>query len=233
MFNFSDAHHFRKTVAGFCMVVAPLLMLVAMVIHPERQTDEGAQLAVIRDNQDAWYATHLLLLIGVILAVPVVLGLMHMLRERETAWGHVGGGFAMLGLMALFGLVTINGLVAWQMAVGDGAEMTALWERLTDTAGVFLPIYLMSLLFALGMVVLAGGLYRARAVQSWMALFAAIGAVALTVGAAVASGVVAIVGAALLLVGLGSIGRMVLAESDEEWEHTPEYKGFRPLAGMQ
>ena len=32
--HLSDAHHFRKMVAGFCMVVAPLVLLVAMVIHP-------------------------------------------------------------------------------------------------------------------------------------------------------------------------------------------------------
>ena len=48
-----------------------------------------------------------------------------------------------------------------------------------------------------------------------------------------ASGLMFIVGAAFLVVGLGSIGRMVLSESDTDWEHTPEYKGFRPLAGMR
>ena len=46
---------------------------------------------------------------------------------------------------------------------------------------------------------------RARAVQSWMAV----------------------------CVGLGSIGRMVLHETDEAWEHTPEYEGFRPVQGMR
>ena len=29
MTGLSDAHHFRKMVAGFCMVFAPLLLLVA------------------------------------------------------------------------------------------------------------------------------------------------------------------------------------------------------------
>ena len=36
-----------------------------------------------------------------------------------------------------------------------------------------------------------------------------------------------------LVVGLGSIGRMVLRETDEAWEHTPEYEGFRPVPGMR
>jgi len=25
---------------------------------------------------------------------------------------------------------------------------------------------------------------------------------------------------------------MVLRETDEDWEHTPEYRGFRPAEGM-
>jgi hypothetical protein len=45
--------------------------------------------------------------------------------------------------------------------------------------------------------------------------------------------VLGIIGAAFLFVGLGSIGRMVLSESDEAWEHTPEISGFRPLPGMR
>ena len=37
--------------------------------------------------------------------------------------------------------------------------------------------------------------------------------------------------AAFLLVGLGAVGWMVLAETDDQWEHTPEVHGFRPAAG--
>jgi hypothetical protein len=66
-----------------------------------------------------------------------------------------------------------------------------------------------------------------------MAAFTAIAAILLAIGGPTASDVLAIVGAAFLLVGLGSIGRLVLTESDEDWEHTPEYEGFRPLAGMR
>lgn len=29
------------------------------------------------------------------------------------------------------------------------------------------------------------------------------------------------------------VGRVVLTESDDDWEHTPEYSGCRPLAGMR
>ena len=234
MFTFSDPHHFRKTIAGMCMIAAPLVLLVGMVIHPERKTDEAEQLAIVSAYLDEWFVSHLLVLAGLVLAVPAVLGLMHMLREREVAWGHIGGGLAMLGLMALTALVAIDGLVLWQMAAtGETAVMTALFESFTDTAGIAIPVYLLSFAFALGVVLLAIGLFTARAVQAWMAAFLAIGVVCAAIGGAAASGLLSIVGAAFLLVGLGSIGRIVLAESDEEWMHTPERPDFRALPGMR
>jgi hypothetical protein len=230
----SDAHHFRKMIAGFCMVVAPLLFLVAMVVHPETGTSEASIVAAAATSPDAWYIAHLLILVSIVVAVPAVLGLMHMLREREVALGHVGGGLGMLGLIAFAGFITLEGLVTWQMGqAGDRGEMVALLERMFDSTGVVVPLYFMSFAFTLGAICLAAGLYRAHAVQSWMAAFVAIGAVVAAVGGAGAIEWLAIVGAAFQLVGLGSIGRMVLAESDEDWEHTPEYQGFRPLPGTR
>jgi hypothetical protein len=234
MSGLSDAHHFRKVVAGTCMVLAPLFLLVASVVHPAIKTDEAAQLSVIANHLDAWYVAHLVALISLVLAVPAVLGLMHMLREREVALGHVGGGLGLIGLLAFTGIVAIEGFVGWQMgAAGDRGEMVALLERVYETEGIVIPFFVVSFAFALGMVCLAVGLYRARAVQSWMALFVTAGAVAIAVAGPVAAGWLMIVGAALLFVGLGSIGRMVLVESDEDWEHTPEYRGFRPLPGVR
>jgi hypothetical protein len=204
--HLSDAHHFRKMVAGICMMLAPLVLLVAYVVHPEAKTDEAAQIAVIADNLDAWFLAHLLALIAIVLMVPAVLGLMHMLREREVSLGR---------------------------EAGDRAAMVALLEGIYDSAGIVIPFFVMSFGFALGIACLAVGLYRARAVQSWMAICLVVGAVLLAISGPAASIWLGIVAAAFLVVGLGSIGRMVYLESDEAWEHTPEYEGFRPVPGMR
>ena len=231
--HLSDAHHSRKMLAGACMVAAPFVLLVAMVVHPASDMDEATQVATIADNLDAWYVAHLLAFVSIVLVVPAVLGLMHMLRERQVALGHVGGGLAILGLLALTGLVAME-LVLWQMAgAGDTAETVALLERLNETAGIVIPFVLLSLGFSLGLAFLAVGLYRARAVQSWMAVFVGVGALLLGFAVATAMNWLAIVAAAFLVVGLGAIGRMVLRETDEAWEHTPEYEGFRPVPGMR
>jgi hypothetical protein len=91
----------------------------------------------------------------------------------------------------------------------------------------------MSFAFTVGMLFLAAGLYRARAVQSWTAAMLGIGSLVFAIGSAMAEDTVAIIGAAVLMVGFFQVGRMVLTESDEDWEHTPEYSGFRPLAGTR
>jgi hypothetical protein len=66
-----------------------------------------------------------------------------------------------------------------------------------------------------------------------MAVSTAIGAILLGIGFGTAMNWLAIVAAAFLVVGLGAIGRVVLRETDEAWEHTPEYEGFRPVPGMR
>jgi hypothetical protein len=232
--HLSDAHHFRKMLAGACMVLAPLFLLVATIVHPETKTDEAAQVAVIADNLDAWLVAHMFALVAIALAVPAVLGLMHMLREREVSLGHVGGALAMIGLLAYVGIVAIEGFVGWQMGeAGDRAAMVALLESIRDSAGIVIPFFVMSLGFAVGTVCLAFGLYRARAVQSWMAICLAVGVVLVAIGTMTAMNWIGIVAAAFLVVGFGSIGRMVYRESDEAWEHTPEYEGFRPVPGMR
>ena len=215
------------------MVVAPIVLLVAMVIHPASDMNEATQVATIADNLDAWYVAHLLALIAIAVMVPALLGLMHMLREREVAFGHVGGGLAMLGLLAFAGVVAME-LVMWQMVAGGSTrEAVALLERLNDTAGIVIPFAFVSFGFALGLACLAAGLYRARVVQSWMAVSVAVGAVLFGIAFGAATNWLAIVAAAFLVVGLGAIGRMILRETDEAWEHTPEYEGFRPVPGVR
>ena len=59
------------------------------------------------------------------------------------------------------------------------------------------------------------------------------GVVCICISGPVASVALGIVGSAIFLVGSGAIGLMVLRETDADWEHTPEYRGFRPAAGMR
>ena len=191
MNGLSHSHHFRKTVAGFCMMLAPLLLLLAMIVESAIGTTEDSFVIGRVGDPDTGSLEQMLLVGGLVLMVPAVLGLMHMLRERESAIGHLGGAVALIGLLVM--------PFAWM-------------------AGMFL---------------LAGGLFRARATQFPMVLSMAAGAAVLAAGAGLESEALGVIGSALILVGLGGTGWTVLKETDEDWEHTPEHPGFRPVAGAR
>ena len=230
--RFSDSHHFRKMVAGCCMVAGPLFALAAFVVTPALHTDAAAQLGSFADHPDRLVIAAILSLAAVALMIGATLGLMHMLRERMVAYGHAGGALALVGLVAWAAQCGML-MLAWQM-VGDGVQpgdVTA-WDGLVSSTAVLIAVQLMTWLGAAGFVILAAGLLRARAVETWASALVAVGAVAIVLAAPLESVAVGIAGAAVLLVGLGSIGAMVLRETDAEWEHTPESGGMRPAARM-
>jgi hypothetical protein len=232
MIKLSDAHHLRKTVAGACMILAPVLLLISAILAHSSDNDAGAILGAVADDPDRFYASTVVGIAGSVLLVPALLGLMHMLREREVALGHVGGGLALLGSL-MFMLFWGAALMEWQMVrgSGDGAQMTALLDRYMHTTGTEV-FFFFSLAFTIGLVVLAAGLARAHAVHSTAALALAVGAVVLQVAFFVGNEAAwYVVATAILLVGFASIGRTVLTETVEDWEHTPEHPGgFRPAA---
>src|SRR2546423_14647088 len=92
LMGFSDSHHLRRLIAGACMLLAPLLFLAASVISPKLETSAGKQLAVAHSHLDRFYMSNLFGMIGLFLLVPAVLGLMHMVRERQPGYGGNGGG---------------------------------------------------------------------------------------------------------------------------------------------
>src|SRR5437868_3779178 len=109
--------------------------------------------------------------------------------------------------MFLAPLLFVAAFVIWQMA-SDGvqpADVSALHGML-HTAGAVIPVYIVGFVGAVGAVVLAYGMYTARAVDWWMALFFAAGIVCINVAFPAGALWLGIVGAALTLVGLGTVG---------------------------
>jgi len=227
----SDSQHFRKTVAGVCMVTAPLVLLVAFAVSPKLETAASKQLVAAAGHPDRYLITMFAALVGVALLFGAILGLMHMMRERGAAYGNIGGTLALVGALGVMASMSA-GFMVWVMARdGVSAADANLLHRFNHSAGA-ITIGIVGYLLAVGLVVVAMGLYRAHLVDWWMAMCIAVGAVLIEVAFPAHMLWTAIVGSAFLLVGMGSVGMMVLRETDAEWEDTPEYRGFRPAAGM-
>lgn len=230
--RFSDSHHFRKMIAGCCMVAGPLLVLASFVVSPSIHTGAGAQMRSFAAHPDRLLISTLLALAAIALILGATLGMMHMLRERQVAFGHVGGAMALLGIVS-FAATFGASLLAWQMTTdGLQASDVTAWHGLVNSTATVIALAVMGWVGTVGFVVLAAGLYRAKAVDLWMAAMLAVGAVGIALATPLESVGVGIAASAVLLVGLGSIGLMVLRETDAEWEQTPEYRGFRPSMHM-
>jgi hypothetical protein len=219
MHYLSDPNRFPRITAGICLIAAPLALLVGTVIHPGLRLSERAQLALIAQHPDRWYVNHILGFMSMILFVPAVFGVVHILREREAVLAHLGGTLTFLGLIAFEGLIVAYGFVAWQMATSDSSttEMVALAHRLKHTAGVVIPLGLMSAMLVPGLGLLAIGLIRAGAPQRWAGPLAPLGAALFLIGGQTAHMTLMIAGTTCMLVGLGTIGLRVLQTSDAKW----------------
>ena len=194
MFGISDAHHFRKMVAGFCMVFAPLCMLVGFLVDPS--------------------AEYAFLFAGSLLMAPAALGLMHMLREREVALGHLGGGLSIVGLMGMCGLIGMD--------VGGTSDIV---DRVHHLSGVATWMFVAAVCLGVGLTFLGMGVFRTHATQSWAAACLMIGGIAFVVALLASSGGIAIAASAAMLAGLGATGYVVWRESDDAWDHTPALGG--------
>jgi hypothetical protein len=169
-------------------------------------------------NPDRWYLAHLLSLIGFALLVPAILGLTQLVGQRRAALADLGGTLALLGVLAATGLLSIDGFGVWQMAqpAADRAEMAALLDRILTSPRVLLPLYLVSLASAVGLLVLTLGMYRAQVVPAWTAGLVAIGVAVWFTGEAAASKAAMVAGVALLALGLGLTGRRMLTASTQQ-----------------
>jgi len=162
---------FRRRSGALALVAAPVLFAAAELLYPTDGDDPAHELGT--------YAAHhgqLLLAIGctlvaAILFFPAFLALMNPVRGRGTALTHVGGGLALLG-NALSGLVIVGlDFVLYEASAPgvDRASLVPFLEHATkDPVGV--PLLLGHYFFALGIILLAAGLYRARVGHRWAAV---------------------------------------------------------------
>jgi uncharacterized membrane protein YgdD (TMEM256/DUF423 family) len=224
MLKINDANNFRRTLAGLCLITAPLAFGGSDVI---RLSIEGGvrgseQLAAMAASPGLWQLTAVLNMVGVVLFVPAILGLMHLLRERSTVLGHVGGGLALMGFLGWAahnrGYYGFMGAASTsEIDRGEMVRFIGHWETTPDTI-VYVLMFLVGHL--LGMLLLSIGLYRARVTYRWAAALFLLGSVLYIVNSfSPASESMLAVGVlhALIAVGLGATGVRVLAMSDADW----------------
>jgi hypothetical protein len=151
-----------------------------------------------------------------------VFGLLHLLRERGITLGHIGGALAIVGALGHVAVMTYQLALVEMTKAGDREAMVALIDRLSNSTTVGVVVFPMILAFALGLLILAIALWRARFVQGWAAALVLV-AVALDIGApdgAPAS--ISIAKQLLAFVVFAYVGLRILRMTDAEWDRPSE-----------
>ena len=219
--NLTNPTTFQRKAAGAAMIAAPLVSIVAEILHARLQTDAGKQIEAIAANTGRWYTAHVLVLVlvALVLFLPAFVGVMHLLEQKRPLLGNLSLVAFVPGMVALAALVGME-LVAWQMAQPDRdrAEMISLFESTSENAGI-VPVILVALLFPIAWLLVGIGLYAARLVPRWSA--ALVGLAQLVGFVSELSGGpkwLAVAAQIAFAIGLIPIGLRVLRLSDASWE---------------
>ena len=217
--NLRNPRTFRRQIGGAAMIVAPLVIVLAELLHGRFETDAAKQIAVVTDNTGRWYAAHVLVLVGLVLTVPAFLGLARLLERSRPVIANISRLVFVPGLVALTSVAGME-LVLWQMAQPgrDRLEMVALLESLNESAGIA-PLFGFVLLFPAAWLLAGIGLYVSRATPVWgaalIALSQPVGFVSEFSGGPKWLAVAAQVAFAI---GLVPVGVRVLRQSDDTWK---------------
>lgn len=220
--------HLRKSVAGVAMLASPVLAIAGWAIYPTLKSDEGEQLRELAGGTTRATIGLSLDLLSTALAVFAVLGAVHLLREREMMLGSVGGGMAIIGLV---GVAVMTGLQGSAIELARSGVTDANVGIYEDMMGgrVFWLGMAGGFIVSAGMVILAVGLYRARAVPEPSALLLGVFAVAQLVGFGMASTPIVVASFVILFAAIAPVGVQILRETDAEWEHAPRFHMYKPM----
>ncbi|MDP9379840.1 MAG: hypothetical protein M3Q29_06755 [Chloroflexota bacterium] len=213
MLKITDANNFRRSVAGLSLIAAPLVGLIGALLTPQYTGDLGEELAAI-SAPGRWLVSDFLNLLTFFLMIPAVFGLLHLLRHRAVALGHIGAALALLGLFfhgAIIGFALVE--VPLVESGLERAQMVAFAERMYE-GPAFLMILAPFIGFYLGMIILAVALWRAKVAPLWVSVLLVAGLLSEFVGTDAVSPELMFV---LLLISLGWLGLRVLRTPDAEW----------------
>jgi len=222
-----DVARRRRAIAASC-AAAPAALLAAFLTGPSMAfTNAASSLADVAHHRTACIAQAALMLLSSALFVPVLVGALHLLRDRGRTVGSVGAIAFLAGICGHVMLVAAR-LVLVQMTTHDAdhATMLALAERMSS--GVFGVITPLEFCFDAGLVLIFIALRRATVIPNWI--------LAVVIGVAVAAGVLGSTKAAFIAAGTGGliagayVAHLIATSDDVAWSRGKVSRARRAAA---
>lgn len=221
--NWTPVDALRRWIVVVGLVIGPVLLVLSIAINLTPQSDSmRTDFDTIAAHAGTVVAEGLLEAVGFMVVLASLAGATQALRSRGGMLGTWGAVAAMVGIVG-FTLSNANGFVLAELAQlpdRDAAFDTAMAITQSDTAGLVGTVAMvMEILGQLGMLLVIGGLVRARLAPWWLLLGCLAGIV---VNAVIGTMVATLVADLLLLIVCGWIAVALARCSRAAWLGLPD-----------
>jgi hypothetical protein len=172
--------HVERVVPAIFMIVAPLILLVATIVHPKHgigKTDGAEYFGAAYDHTTRFYIAHTgYFLTGATLIVAVI-GLTRLVRRthpKAAFWGLTLSAMGFVGWGAIDGMDFMTFNAGNYKSLDFNTMQTYIDDALADNK-VLIPVFGVFSLLIIGLVVTCVGLHRAGIVNFFLALLLPIG----------------------------------------------------------
>jgi len=207
------------------LVAAPLLFLIANILHPEEFTrdHEAEQLAAIASDYTTWQLAHFVTFASVVVFAAAVLGLAYLVRRKRPGAGLVFGAMALVGLFGLAFVDAIDGYT-WGVLgeVSTQADVDAETVELAlhdiQQSSWSIPYYVTPVLFVAGVGALSLHAAGQGAVPLGASLLLTVGVLLAGAEGVVQDNAYFIVASSVLLLGAIAVAAALWRMSDAQFE---------------
>jgi hypothetical protein len=174
--------HTERIVFAIFMIVGPLIVLAATIIHPPhgvRVTAGSEYYGAAHDHTTQFYIAHTLFFLGGVTLLPAVIGLTRLVRRSQpklALWGLVLSAMGFVGWGAFDGQDFMTYIAGSESNLDTTTMQTYIDDALANTA-VLIPTSIVFTLLVIGLVVTGVGLHRAGILHFGLALLLPIGVV--------------------------------------------------------
>lgn len=174
--------HTERIVFGIFMIVGPLILLAATIIHPPhgiRVTDGSEYYGAAHDHTTQFYIAHTLFFFSGVTLIPAVIGLTRLVRRshpKAAFWGLVLSAMGFVGWGAFDGQDFMTYIAGASKNLDTNTMQTYIDDALANT-NVLIPTSIVFTILVVGLVVTCIGLHRAGIQTFWLALLLPIGIV--------------------------------------------------------
>ena len=170
------------SIAKLLLLAGPVLLFTGYALHPDLPQDAAAALPEVTDARGMTLAAKLIIAVGSLVMIPLILQVRHqMAAHRGRSVATAGAALVTIGMASNALSQATYGYLLWWVTdpdVSRAAGVRVADVATTETAATLPVSFLAVPVFGVGLLLVAGGLWRARSVPGWAPIVLGLGTIA-------------------------------------------------------